>query len=89
MTFLEKRQEHSRETAIGLADAVNIMSFDPRAFGEQLSREHRVLQQNAFEAFLGMLEVFSEKYESSQYDLRNEKALELANILWKKVQEVE
>ena len=68
-------EERAREAARNLANAVNEMSFDQAAFADELLRQHRSLQQNAFRSFLAVIGAWA-KLAPNQCDLRNEYTVE-------------
>ncbi len=72
---MNEREERARETARNLATAVNEMGFDVDVFAEELLRQHRTLQQNAFWAFLAAVKAWAELSEN-RYDARNEFTVE-------------
>ena len=68
---MNEREERAREAARHLANAVNEMGFDVDVFADELLRQHRPLQQNAFGAFLATIRAWAELSEN-RYDARNE-----------------
>jgi hypothetical protein len=68
-------EERAREAARNLSDAVNEMSFDVEAFADELLRQHRTLQQNAFGAFLATVKAWA-GLSDNRFDLRNEYTVE-------------
>jgi hypothetical protein len=68
-------EERAREAARNLADAANEMSFDVEAFADELLRQHRTIQQNAFGAFMAVIKTWAGLTEN-RYDLRNEFTVE-------------
>ena len=68
---MNEREERAREAARHLANAVNEMGFDVDVFADELLRQHRTLQQNAFGAFLAAVRAWAGLSEN-RFDLRNE-----------------
>ncbi len=68
---MNEREERAREAARKLANAVNEMGFDVDVFADELLRQHRTLQQNAFGAFLAAVRAWAGLSEN-RFDLRNE-----------------
>ena len=72
---MNEREERAREAARKLADALNEMSFDVDVFADELLRQHRTLQQNAFGAFLATVKEWA-ALTPSHFDARNEFTVE-------------
>ncbi len=72
---MNEREERAREAARNLADAVNEMGFDVDVFADELLRQHRTLQQNAFGAFLAAIKAWA-GLPANHFDLRNEFTVE-------------
>ncbi len=72
---MNEREERAREAARKLASAVNEMGFDVDVFADELLRQHRTLQQNAFGAFLAVIDKWG-GLESNRFDARNEFTVE-------------
>ncbi len=72
---MNEREERAREAARNLADALNEMSFDVDMFADELLRQHRTLQQNAFGAFLAVIDKWA-VLPANRFDLRNEFTVE-------------
>ena len=77
-------EERAREAARALTRALNEMSFDAKAFADEILREHRTIQQTAFGAFLATVKAWAE-LPPNCYDLRNEftvkKSQEIVKLL--------
>ncbi len=72
---MNERAERAREAARNLARAVNEMGFDVDVFADELLRQHRTLQQNAFGAFLAAIKAWA-GLPANHFDLRNEFTVE-------------
>ncbi len=81
---MNEREERAREAARNLADALNEMGFDVDVFADELLRQHRTLQQNAFGAFLTTVKAWA-GLSRNRFDLRNEftvsKSREIVSML--------
>ncbi len=72
---MNEREERAREAARNLADAINEMGFNVDVFADELLRQHRTLQQNAFGAFLAVIDKWA-GLASNRFDARNEFTVE-------------
>ncbi len=72
---MNEREERAREAARNLANAVNEMGFDVDVFADELLRQHRTLQQNAFGAFLAAVKAWA-GLPANRFDARNEFTVE-------------
>ncbi len=68
-------EERARAAGKAVAEAVNEMGFDVESFADEILRQHRTIQQNAFGAFLAVIKAWAE-LPPSHYDLRNEFTVE-------------
>ena len=79
---MQEREQRARDAAQSLMKAVNEMGFDIDSFADEIGREHRTLQQNAFGAFLATVKMWA---ETRHFDLRNEwtiaKSKEIRDLL--------
>lgn len=65
----DHEREEAKKAVRVLSDYVNNMGHNPRAFAEEVSREHRTLQQSMFGVMLECIKMWSEE---KYFDLRNE-----------------
>ncbi len=72
---MNEREERARAAARKLADALNEMGFDSPSFAGELLRQHRTLQQNAFGAFLAVIDKWA-GLPANRFDARNEFTVE-------------
>ena len=83
---MNEHEERAREAARNLANAVNEMGFDVDVFADELLRQHRTLQQNAFGAFLATVKAWA-ALSPSRFDARNgftvERSREIVELLGK------
>ena len=70
------------ELALNVSNAVNILSFDSKLFGQQILREHRTVQQAIGSTFLEVLRQWAIAHESNNYDLRNEDICNLSSKIF-------
>ncbi len=74
--------ECARAAAKTLSAFVNAYGHSTKAFVQQITSEHRTLQQQMFEVMLSCIKAWA---ESEHYDLRNEytvmKSKEIMNVL--------
>ena len=76
-------KEHGQELANRVSRMVNIMTTKPtkamHVFVEELSHDHRTLQQTTFRMLIiPLLEQWAKMYESGWYDDRNEATVKLS-----------
>ena len=69
------------EMAIEFSDFVNVSTHDRQEFADQVTREHRYLQQEMFNAMLKCIENWSEAKDSGRYDARNEYAVKASKAM--------
>lgn len=70
----------ARKLAREVSSAVNCFGFDTKGFCEEMSREHRTLQQNFTRLCVDWLRTLSE-YKEFQYDERNRLSVEAARTM--------
>jgi len=78
-----------KEAAREIADFVNNMSCNTKAFVEAMGNEHRTLQQSFTSLCFEWIRHCSKKYEDKNFDLRNEWSCKVSNDILKKVEDVE
>ena len=79
----------ARQLANQIADMVNTMCKDiiTKDFVEEMSCQHRTLQQNFTRLCVNWLKELNKNYENGYYDLRNEASCKLANEIIKNCDE--
>ena len=80
-TVAEEDKNH--EISTQLTRMVNDMSFDYEGVAQQLSNQHRTLQQNFTRLCVAWLEQLSEQKKMSRFDLRNEGSVNLGEEFMK------
>jgi hypothetical protein len=69
------------EMAIEFSDFVNVSTHDKQEFANQVTNEHRFLQQEMFNAMLKCIENWSDAYTGGRYDARNEYAVKASQAM--------
>lgn len=69
------------EMAIEFSDFVNVSTHDKQEFANQVTSEHRYLQQEMFNAMMKCIENWAEAYEDNRYDPRNEYAVKASSAM--------
>lgn len=69
------------EMAIEFSDFVNVSTHDRQEFADQVTREHRYLQQEMFNAMLKCIENWADAKDSGYYDTRNEYAVKASKAM--------
>jgi hypothetical protein len=72
-------KERAEKAADDFCNAVNEMSFDSKAFAEQVRRNHRTVQQNVGGVLLVLLSQWAEDGATKNFDLRNQAVCEFAD----------
>ena len=67
--------------AIEFSDFVNVSTNDRQEFANQVTNEHRFLQQEMFNAMLKCIENWADAYDNGQYDARNEYAVKASKAM--------
>lgn len=80
----EKTREE--KLASDIAMALNVFGFDEKEFCEQMSREHRTLQQNFMRLVISWIRCCAE-FKPHQYDERNEDSVRICRKLAEKLNE--
>ena len=70
-----------KEMAIEFSEFVNVSTHDGQEFADQVTREHRYLQQEMFNAMLKCIENWADAYDSGRYDVRNEYAVRASKAM--------
>lgn len=71
----------NKENFRTISDLVNNTAFQPLEVGVLLSTDHRYLQQQFFNMFVGFISMLSHNYKEGHYDGRNERACKFANAM--------
>ena len=69
------------EMAIELSDFVNVSTHDKQEFANQVTNEHRYLQQEMFNAMFKCIENWAEAKDNGRYDARNEYAVKASKAM--------
>jgi hypothetical protein len=69
------------EMAIEFSDFVNVSTNDKQEFANQVTSEHRYLQQEMFNAMMKCVENWEKNYDSGHYDARNEYACKASKAM--------
>jgi hypothetical protein len=69
------------EMAIEFSDFVNVSTHDRQEFADQVTREHRFLQQEMFNALMKCVENWAKSYDNNMYDARNEYACKASKAM--------
>lgn len=72
---------NEKELAIEVSNAINNITFNNRLFVEQMSKEHRALQQNFTQLCLAWLIECRDQKVAKRYDARNESGCNTAKKL--------
>jgi len=73
----------AKDAARALSDFVNNMSSDDEGFAEEITNDHRTLQQSSMRVFLLCMKKWALAYEIGRYDGRNEYTCKLAAAIMK------
>lgn len=84
-----KRRMEAREAIRALTSYVNSYSADLKFLVEELSREHRTLQQCVTGFMLAWLNHLASLQNSYDWDLRNEASVKIAKAIKKAVPDIE
>jgi hypothetical protein len=74
-------RKNGEEMAIEFSDFVNVSTHDRQEFADQVTREHRYLQQEMFNAMMKCIENWEKAYDSGYYDARNEYAVKASKAM--------
>jgi hypothetical protein len=69
------------EMAIEFSDFVNVSTHDRQEFADQVTNEHRFLQQEMFNAMLKCIENWEKAYDGNRYDDRNSYAVRASKAM--------
>ena len=92
LSYEEKREIYNRKSAENIRDAINVLFNELNAMGqeghvekvivESVQMNHRTLQQNFFSHLVvPLIKDFAKRYDSGNYDLRNEDSCRVAKKL--------
>ena len=70
-----------------LMQELNSMAWDPQALADEITNEHRTLQQSAGSGILKTIQTWAEDYETGNYDLRNEDICRKSAIMVKALED--
>jgi hypothetical protein len=66
---------------------INNMAWDPQSMADEITNEHRTLQQSAGNGILLAIKTWAEDYEAGHYDLRNEDICRKSAIMLKALED--
>ncbi|AYP68165.1 hypothetical protein PQE75_gp033 [Bacillus phage vB_BcoS-136] len=69
------------EMAIEFSDFVNVSTNDKQEFANQVTNEHRYLQQEMFNAMMKCIENWAYAHDNGFYDARNEYAVKASKAM--------
>lgn len=70
-----------KEMAKEFSGFVNVMTHDRDEFAEEVTKEHRFLQQEMFNAMIKCIELWAKAYDENRYDARNQYAVKASKAM--------